>query len=233
MCCARLADVQPPQQFRLWRRSQLLSDAVLQQAQHVLGDTVVVIGLGVLGQLVVQYVRLFGAREVIAIGRTHLRLELARAHGATHILALPAADARAAVLELTEGRLADVVYEVTGNPAVFAPALTLVRRFGTLLLLSDTGRPAEQYLTSDVIDRGLRIVGVHDPDPPLVATDHAYWTHNNMARLFFTYLERGQMQVHDLISHRCAPEEAPQVYQMLTTDRSATMGVLFDWTRLG
>jgi threonine dehydrogenase-like Zn-dependent dehydrogenase len=37
------------------------------------------------------------------------------------------------------------------------------------------------------------------------------------------------MRVADLITHRFQPEEAPQVYDMLQSDRGATLGVLFDW----
>src|SRR5205814_1298493 len=39
----------------------------VRRAEHEMGDAVVVIGLGILGQLVVQYTRLLGAREVVAI----------------------------------------------------------------------------------------------------------------------------------------------------------------------
>ncbi len=204
----------------------------VRRAEHELGDVVVVIGLGILGQLVVQYARLSGAREVIAVDVARPRLEMAQAHGATQILETSVADSREAVMALTDGRGADVVYDVTGHPAVFTPALTLVRRFGKLLLLGDTGTPSEQRLTHDVVTRGLCIIGAHDSNPPAVATDHAFWSHANMARLFFAFVERGQMRVSDLITHRYAPQDAPQAYEMLTTDRSAAMGVVFDWTRL-
>jgi threonine dehydrogenase-like Zn-dependent dehydrogenase len=138
-----------------------------------------------------------------------------------------------AVAELTGGRMADVVYDVTGHPAVFSAALGLVRRFGKLLLLGDTGTPSEQRLTSDVIRKGLSIVGAHDTHPPVLASDHAYWSHTNMATLFFTYLERGQMRVSDLVTHCFQPGAAPEAYRMLTQDRTSAVGVLFDWTQMG
>ncbi len=204
----------------------------VRRAEHELGDAVVVIGLGILGQLVAQYTRLFGAREVIAVDIAPQRLEIAKAHGTTQVLEMNVADAYDAVSALTDWRLADVVYDVTGHPGVFSSALKLVRKFGKLLLLGDTGVPSEQRLTFDVVTRGLRIIGSHDTHAPATATDHVHWTHANMARLFFTYLRRGQMRVSDLITHRYAPQDAPQAYEMLTTDRSAAMGVIFDWTRV-
>lgn len=204
----------------------------VRKAEHELGDTVVVVGLGVLGQLVVQYVRLAGAREVIAIDLSQIRLVMAAEHGATHTLCLPVAKARDAVAEITDGRLADVVYDVTGVPAVLAPAQLLARRFGKILLLGDTGTPSEQRLVNDFLWRGLRLLGAFSGDPPAVATDHNFWTRPNMARLFFDYLQRGQMRVADLVTHRFPPTDAAEVYAMLLRDRSEAMGVVFDWTAL-
>lgn len=202
----------------------------VRRAEHELGDAVVIVGLGPLGQLVTQYAYLSGAREVIAIDTAPARLELAARHGATRTLNLPVNEAVEAVKALTDGRGADIVYDVTGHPAVFSAALQLPRRFGKMVVLGDTGTPSEQRLTGDVITRGLRIIGAHDNNPPPVGTDHAWWSHLNMARLFFTYVERRQMDVAGLITHRYRPEEAAQCYASLVADRSTAMGVIFDWT---
>ncbi len=204
----------------------------VRRAEHVMGDDVVVIGLGILGQLVIQYVRLLGARRVIGIDPAAPRLAYAELSGATHALPLRADQALAPVQALTEQRLADVVYDVTGFPQVFASALALPRKFGTVLLLGDTGTPSGQQLSSNVITQGLRIVAAHDSHPPPTSSDFAYWSNQKIAELFFTYLARGQMNVKDLISHRYAPAQAQEAYAMLIRDRASAMGVLFDWTQL-
>lgn len=205
----------------------------VRRAAHTMGDDVAVIGLGILGQLVVQYTRLMGARHVIAIDMAEPRLAFAsEISGATHTLQMSAGEAASHLAEITEGRMADVVYDVTGFPQVFASALSLPRKFGTLLLLGDTGVPSGQQLSSAVITRGLRIVGAHDSHPPQEATDFTPWSNQRISELFFTYLARGQMNVQDLVTHTYAPTEAKDAYTMLTTDRSAALGVLFDWTRM-
>lgn len=201
----------------------------VRRAEHEMGDVVVVVGLGILGQLVAQYARVMGAWEVIAVDLSESRLRIAAEHGATQVLCCRAEDARDGVAGITGGRLADVVYDVTGFPEVFAPAQRLARRFGKLILLGDSWAPSEQRLTQDFLWRGLKVIGTFSGDPPAVADDHHFWTRPNMCRLFFDYLRRGRMRVSDLITHRFQPEQAPEVYPMLLRDRSQTLGVLFDW----
>jgi 2-desacetyl-2-hydroxyethyl bacteriochlorophyllide A dehydrogenase len=202
----------------------------VRRAEHRLGDDVAVIGLGLLGQLVVQYARLLGARQVIAVDLVERRLEMAQGHGATTALAMSADEARERVLDLTNNLGADLVYDVTGAAPVFPAALRLLRRFGRLVLLGDTGTPGEQRLTGDVVTKGLTIVGAHDSNPPPASSDHAYWSHQRMTDLFFTYLLRGDMRVSDLVTHRYAPREAADAYRMLREDRGSAMGVIFDWS---
>ena len=52
----------------------------VRRAEHRLGEVVVVIGLGLLGQLTVQYTRLLGAKQVIAVDVSKPRLAMAQAH---------------------------------------------------------------------------------------------------------------------------------------------------------
>jgi 2-desacetyl-2-hydroxyethyl bacteriochlorophyllide A dehydrogenase len=213
-----------------WFGMACIAQNGVRRAEHQLGDAVVIIGVGLLGQLVTQYVRLLGAREIIVIDPAAARLEMAREHGATRTLDVPVQQGREAVLEWTQGRGADVVYDITGHPAVFPEALRLARNFGTVLLLGDCPRPGEQRLTPDVISRGVKIVGAHDMNPPEVATDRDHWSHVTMTELFFNYLQRGQMRVADIVTHRFKPADAPACYAQLQRDRSHALGVLFDWS---
>lgn len=215
-----------------WFHIATIVQTAVRRAQHELGDAVAVVGLGVLGQLVVQYLRLLGARQIIAIGTAERRLISAHAHGATTTLAMRIEEAHEQVLALTEGYGVNVVYDVTGSAPVLPHALQLLRRFGKLILLGDTGWPASQQLSSNVITRGLSIIGSHDAHPPFVSTHHAYWSSLRMSDLFFTYLSRGDMRTADLISHRYSPTDAPQAYSLLQTQRASTIGIIFDWAQL-
>jgi L-iditol 2-dehydrogenase len=97
------------------------------------GEAVVVLGLGVAGQLHVQLARARGAHPVIGITRSAWKRELAGQLGAD--LTLPAGEAATAgVLEATAGRGADLVIESVGTAATLAEAVNLVRVGGRLLV---------------------------------------------------------------------------------------------------
>ena len=83
-----------------------------------MSENVGVVGLGLLGQLAVPYLVLLGARKIIAIDPVPSRLDMAQAHGATHTVASDVRQAREPIEEITGGKMLDVVYDITGNPAV-------------------------------------------------------------------------------------------------------------------
>ncbi len=201
-------------------------------AEHVLGDVVVVIGLGLLGQLTVQYARLSGAARVIAIDTAPLRLDLARRHGATDVISGTASEAAAQVRAIAASHGldgADVVYDVTGHHSVLAQALPLARRFGKVVLLGDPGDPSRQTLTPDVITRGVRIVAAHDGHPPQSPNPWVRWSSEQMSEQVLAWLAQGGLRTASLVTHRFTPEQATEAYTLLDTKRNEAMGVVFTW----
>ena len=201
----------------------------VRRAHIDLGDEVVIVGVGILGQLACQYARLSGARSVIAIDPAPDRLATATRLAATAGLAMTVEEAAGAVDQITRGHMADVVIDVTGSAAVFQPALRLCRRLGRFVLLGSTGFPSRQCLTADVMSRGITITAAHDRHPPEQGNEYYFWSHTNMQRLFFDFLAQGRMQVAPLTSHLFPPEQAPKVYRDLLERRGDFLGVLFDW----
>jgi len=208
-----------------WAALAFISQTGVRRANHSMGDTAVVIGLGPLGQMVVQYLRVIGLREILAVDTVPLRLDAALAHGATAAFCGSAADARDFVLQHTDGMLADVVYDVTGHYAVLPMALRLARDFGVVELIGDTPHPSKQHITQDILARQVTLIGTHNAK----LGPGAFWTVQRQIQLFYLYLSRGQMRAADLITHRFRPQQAAECYQLLDTDRGSTIGVMFDW----
>ena len=213
-----------------WANLACTTQLGIRRAELRLGETVGVVGLGILGQLVVQYLTLSGARKIVAIDLVPSRVKVAEAHGATHTLALDVKDTREEMAKITQGRMLDVVFDVTGNPAVLAPSIQLLRRLGRVVLLGDTPTPSQQCLGPGVVSDSIAILGIHGTMSPAQASEFNLWTHEEMIALFFDYLMQGRMRVSDLITHRHSPLDAPQVYAGLLQDRSAVVGVVFDWS---
>ncbi|MDE0100188.1 MAG: zinc-binding dehydrogenase [Truepera sp.] len=210
----------------IWSKLGTIAQTGVRRARLELGDRVVIIGLGPLGQLLTQYTRVMGAGEVLAVDPVESRLAVAAAHGATQTFAGTAADALPFVADHTGGRLADVVFDATGHYAVFPLALKLVRNFGTLMLIGDSPHPGKQVLTADIVTRQITVCGSHNERLP----DERVWTMQQQIELLYTYLSRNQMRVDDLITKLHAPGEAPGVYTELFVNRSETIGVGFDWS---
>ncbi len=96
------------------------------------GESVVVIGLGVTGQLHVQLAKNSGASPIIGITRSAWKRELAEDLGADATFE-PGDGLKALVLDLTDGRGADLVIESAGRVATLAQAIDLVRIGGRIL----------------------------------------------------------------------------------------------------
>lgn len=102
------------------------------------GSTVVIIGVGGLGQMAIQVVKAISPARVIAIDTSAEKLAIARSLGADTVVA---ADALAAnhVRELTRGAGAELVLDVVGSDATLALAVAVSRRLGTVTLVGIAG----------------------------------------------------------------------------------------------
>ena len=113
-------------------------------------ETVVIIGPGRLGILIVFIAALKGCR-VIAVSRCEAKRQRSLAFGASQ--ALSPEQAESAVKEITGGLGADIVVDATGNPDGITQALSLVRPRGILSVKTTCGLPAQGLdMTKLVVD---------------------------------------------------------------------------------
>ena len=98
------------------------------------GETVAIIGAG--GPISLMFLQLAlraGADQIIAIGHSPARLQVAKKLGATHLVNAKEADTITAVRELTDGYGADVVIECAGTKQTWETSVDAVRRGGQVL----------------------------------------------------------------------------------------------------
>jgi 2-desacetyl-2-hydroxyethyl bacteriochlorophyllide A dehydrogenase len=104
-------------------------------AGDVTGQTALVLGLGTIGQQVLQVLKASGAARVIGIDLSPLRLAAAETLGAEAVDGTPGIDPALAAT-LGEGGEVDVVFECSGVPALAAAALEVVKGGGTIVVLA-------------------------------------------------------------------------------------------------
>jgi D-arabinose 1-dehydrogenase-like Zn-dependent alcohol dehydrogenase len=101
-------------------------------------DTVVVQGAGPVGLYALAYAQVMGAARVVVIGAPARRLQVAARWGATEVIDVQTTtveERRERVVEMTDGRGADVVVECAGVGDAFTEGMDLVRRGGRYLVI--------------------------------------------------------------------------------------------------
>ncbi|MFE9959606.1 zinc-dependent alcohol dehydrogenase family protein [Micromonospora sp. NPDC005299] len=96
------------------------------------GATVAVVGDGAVGLCGVLAAKRLGAEQIIALGRHAARTDIARAFGATDVVAQRGEEAIAAVRELTKGQGAHAVLEAVGTEESMRTAISIARDGGAV-----------------------------------------------------------------------------------------------------
>ena len=122
----RIPDDIPPEKAAIMMLLQTAYAGIL-DTRISLGDTIVVIGLGMVGQLVVQMAKMSGALEVIALDAIPRRLEAALQNGADRVFDVrdSKTDVALAIRDLTRCQGPDSVIEVSGNPKALQEAIRI------------------------------------------------------------------------------------------------------------
>jgi L-iditol 2-dehydrogenase len=122
------------------------------------GETVLVIGAGMIGLLVLQAALVAGCARVFVADVDASRLKMALALGAEQVLNVSEADLIDEILRFTGGRGADVVLEAVGRSETVATAIDCVRKGGTVTLIGNIASQVSIPLQK-VVTRQLRLQG--------------------------------------------------------------------------
>jgi L-iditol 2-dehydrogenase len=123
-----------------------------------LGDTIVVIGAGMIGLLTLQAALLAGASRVYVCDVDESRLELARSLGATGTFNSHNANPVHEIQKLTEGRGADAALECVGLPATVKLAIEVMRKGAPVTLVGNIS-PVVEIGLQTVVTRQIRLQG--------------------------------------------------------------------------
>lgn len=178
------------------------------------GETVVVLGLGVTGQLHVQLAKAQGAGTVIGITRNAWRRGVAKQVGADMTFA-PGEAARDAVMEATDGRGADMIIECVGQVAQLAEAIDMVRIGGRLLPFGIYTAKSGELPFYQLYFKELQIINAR------AAKGEDYPASIDMVR-------RGTVRLTPLLSHSLPLGELEKALDMLTETSVDRMKIILE-----
>jgi len=211
----------------------VLGDVALhgvRRAGPSLGDAVAVFGQGVVGQLVTQFARLAGGYPVIAVDLDDDRLAKARLSGATHTVNAARANAAEAIRALTDGEGARMVFMVTRTPRILPECLLAAAPGGTVCLTGSPPGTVEIRLQEELLRKELRIIGTHQARYPRTPYHMFAWTRAANRAYILGLLERGELRLEHLISHRVSYRQAPEMYRMIEAGPAGWLAIVLDWT---
>jgi predicted dehydrogenase/threonine dehydrogenase-like Zn-dependent dehydrogenase len=204
-------------------------------AEPTLGESIIVIGLGLVGQLTIQLLNANGCR-VFGVDLDPARVELARRLGADAV-GLSGEETKNAVKSWTAGRGADAVLitAATDSNQPIELAGEISRMKGRVVVVGMTGLavPRQSYYTREL---SLKISmsygpGRYDPDYEERGKDYPFgyvrWTENRNIEAFLDLVARGRVDVVPLITHRFEIDDAERAYQLISGDLNEPyLGVL-------
>jgi len=139
---------------------EALSIAVhaVERAPISLNDSAVVVGVGTIGLLIIQALKVAGCGDIIAVDLDPGRLELACQLGADEGLNPDELDVVARVLERTAGHGADLSFEVVGITSSLNLAIRCLKKGGSITLVGNLS-PATEFPLQTVVTRELTVYG--------------------------------------------------------------------------
>ncbi|MFF1719157.1 bi-domain-containing oxidoreductase [Streptomyces sviceus] len=208
----------------------------VRQGEPQLGEVALVIGLGLIGQLVVQLLTASGVR-VVGADPDPARCELAERLGAAACGDPASAAVENAVAELTDGHGVDQVYLAAGGGSnqPVELAAKLARDRGRVV---DIGKcrldlPWNAYYEKELDVRFSRSYGPgrYDPSYELEGRDYPIgyvrWTERRNLACFLDLAARGKVDVEPLISHVADFDDAVETYQRLKDGELKAITALF------
>lgn len=204
--------------------------AAVRKCAPELGESALVMGLGILGLIAVQLLRISGVTPIVAIDPVASKREQALALGADYAVDPFEEGFAAKVKELTGGGV-NVAIEVTGKGAGLDQTLDCMRKFGRVALLGCT---RDSNFTIDYYGKvhgpGITLIGAHTNARPKQESFRGLWTDGDDARAILRLIGTGRIDLASLVQEVYEPADAPEVFARLATASHFPV-TQFDWSK--
>jgi len=242
VCVPRNLAVPVPESLDLAEASTVTLGAIALQGVRrgapTLGETFVVVGLGILGQITVQLLKANGVR-VIGIDPDRSRIAVAQGLGLDIGLHPDDVAPDEQVARLTGGVGGDGVIITAASPShdILSGAFRMCRRKGRVVVVGDVGLNIDRadiyakeldFLVSTSYGPGRydRNYEEHGLDYPV---GYVRWTENRNMQAYLDVVAQGRVRIGSLLEKRYPVDQAASAYAALASDESRPMTVLLTY----
>ena len=211
----------------------------IRRARINLGETIVIIGLGLLGQIAVQIAKASGL-YVVGIDLDHDRLDLAKSLGADRCYLITEKNGEEKIKQEIFGVGADavVIYAHTKSSKPINLALKICREKGRVVIVGSIGMNLERgEMYRKELDISMSTSygpGRYDPNYEVDGNDYPIgyvrWTENRNMLECVNLLVNKKIQVNPLINRVFPIEKATEAYDYLVNDKKRPIAVLFSYS---
>lgn len=202
-----------------WLMAQLLGTVIrtTRELGSVLGEKVVIIGQGPVGQLFNAMMWNLGARRIIALDKVPERLVVSTKMHATHTCLVGEGDVMRAVLDLTDGKGGDLVIEAAGYEDAHRLMIDLVRIDGRAVMF---GVPKFEQSTLDMYGWYRKRAPVYTFHRPKVEED---------IHLALELIVQGRIDVKPILTHRFPLERVQEAYDLFADRKDGCIKVIVEF----
>jgi 2-desacetyl-2-hydroxyethyl bacteriochlorophyllide A dehydrogenase len=205
--------------------------AAIRKCALEMGESAIVMGLGVLGLIGIKLLRAAGAAPIVAVDPVAEKRAYALQIGADYAFDPYDADFAEKVRKATEGG-ANVALEVTGIGAGLNGVLECMAPFGRVALLGCT---RDKEFTIDYYRKvhrpGISLIGAHTKARPSTESSRGLWTTHDDIMALQKLHRLGRLDLASLVEEVHSPQKAPEIYQRLAAGKNFPL-VQFDWSQL-
>jgi threonine dehydrogenase-like Zn-dependent dehydrogenase len=200
----------------------------VRRAHLQIDQSAAVFGMGLVGQLVLQFAGLSGAHPLIAVDLIDARLQVARELGATHTINPTREDVIARVKEITRGAGAEAVFHCAQAANILQQTMECAADRGTVVLTGSPPGTATIRLKEELLRKELVLTGTYESG---LMQSHVYWrwTRARNRRTFLRLLAEKKLRLEPLLTHVVPAEAATETYRMILDKSDGWLGVVFKW----
>ena len=205
--------------------------AAIRKCQIEIGESAVVMGMGILGMVAIKLLRTAGATPIIAVDPVAEKRKKALEIGADYALD-PFDDNFVQTAKSLLGGGANIAIEVTGSGKALDGVLDIMAPMGRVALLGCT---RNSDFTIDYYHKvhgpGISLIGAHTNARPKFESSKGLWTQRDDVLTQIRLTELKRLNLSSLVEETHSPIEAPQVYSRLAKEKHFPI-VQFDWRLL-